>query len=239
MNYNYVILLLLLSTISCQNETTSDKVDNVIVVDTLKVDFSYTIEEGRAPVKVDFNNNHPNGNYYEWDFGDGQTSALLNPQHAYMTGGEYEVRLTGRKDNVEKSYTKKIIIKSALKSFTINKLIIHKIPARDGSENWDLLRSEPDVFFQIKNSKGNFLYELSKPQKELQQNQLPHEINFNSTIYDLDDNHSIQFWDYDDLDDNDFMGSVDFNPTKMNTDTTSFRLIQNNLEIGIQGVWNE
>lgn len=43
---------------------------------------------------VSFNNTSTNASTYNWDFGDGSTSALQSPQHAYTTSGIYHVKLT-------------------------------------------------------------------------------------------------------------------------------------------------
>ncbi len=43
---------------------------------------------------VDFVNTSTLGNTYLWDFGDGNTSTLLNPSHLYIQNGTYTVTLT-------------------------------------------------------------------------------------------------------------------------------------------------
>jgi PKD repeat protein len=43
---------------------------------------------------ISFNNTSTNASSYTWDFGDGTTSALQSPQHAYTTSGVYHVKLT-------------------------------------------------------------------------------------------------------------------------------------------------
>ncbi len=45
------------------------------------------------PLEVKFYNNSLNGLSYIWDFGDGQTSAQMNPQHTYNTFGNFNVKL--------------------------------------------------------------------------------------------------------------------------------------------------
>jgi hypothetical protein len=47
-----------------------------------------------------FTNNSLNAERFEWDFGDGTYSTLVNPVHAYQFGGEFTVALTAiGKDN--------------------------------------------------------------------------------------------------------------------------------------------
>jgi PKD repeat protein len=46
-----------------------------------------------APANVLFMNNSWNGNYYQWDFGDGNNSTAANPTHTYLLPGTYNVTL--------------------------------------------------------------------------------------------------------------------------------------------------
>lgn len=48
------------------------------------------------PDPVVFNNNSANGNQFEWNFGDGQTSNQVNPSHVYSGPGQYTVTLIVR-----------------------------------------------------------------------------------------------------------------------------------------------
>ncbi len=45
------------------------------------------------PDPVVFNNNSANGNEFEWHFGDGTSSTLVNPSHVYSGPGQYTVTL--------------------------------------------------------------------------------------------------------------------------------------------------
>lgn len=45
------------------------------------------------PNPVIFNNNSTNGNFFYWDFGDGDTSTMENTQHVYPAPGDYTVTL--------------------------------------------------------------------------------------------------------------------------------------------------
>ena len=48
-----------------------------------------------APLTVNFTSIVTAGNFYFWDFGDGTTSTLQNPTHAYTSLGVYDVKLVG------------------------------------------------------------------------------------------------------------------------------------------------
>jgi gliding motility-associated-like protein len=49
---------------------------------------------GEAPLKVDFTNTSTGSNLYLWEFGDKNTSTVLNPTNTYVNAGEYTVKLT-------------------------------------------------------------------------------------------------------------------------------------------------
>lgn len=55
--------------------------------------FTYTPNTGQAPVNVTFTNTSSNSTSFVWNFGDGTTSVLQNPQHTYTTAGTYSVSL--------------------------------------------------------------------------------------------------------------------------------------------------
>jgi len=54
------------------------------------------LEIGRS---IKFINNSINASSYEWDFGDGGTSALISPTYTYETPGDYTVTLTAYSDD--------------------------------------------------------------------------------------------------------------------------------------------
>lgn len=50
-------------------------------------------ESCSAPFTVNFSNTSNNGQTFEWDFGDGNTSSDVNPSHTYTADGTYTVEL--------------------------------------------------------------------------------------------------------------------------------------------------
>lgn len=56
-------------------------------------DFSVFPTSGPAPLEVTITNNSINGKKYQWDFGDGATSAENAPTHTYRTPGKYAIVL--------------------------------------------------------------------------------------------------------------------------------------------------
>jgi len=55
-------------------------------------DANYT-ENCAAPFTVNFQNYSINGSNFEWDFGDGNTSTVVNPTHTYTSLGDFTVSL--------------------------------------------------------------------------------------------------------------------------------------------------
>ncbi len=69
---------------------------NVVIVPNPIPDFFLFGDEGCPPLTVNFFNDSESevSLIYEWDFGDGQTSDLVNPSHQYSAPGSYDVSLT-------------------------------------------------------------------------------------------------------------------------------------------------
>jgi len=63
---------------------------NVIFAPT--ADFQYQVQNA-CNGTVSFTNESSNGSQYQWDFGDGQFSGAVNPQHSYNKPGTYTVML--------------------------------------------------------------------------------------------------------------------------------------------------
>lgn len=69
-------------------------VDSVRVIpNTVQAFFNTNPINGCAPLAVNFTNFSNGATIYNWDFGDGNTSNLINPSHTYHTGGAYNVML--------------------------------------------------------------------------------------------------------------------------------------------------
>jgi DNA-binding beta-propeller fold protein YncE len=56
--------------------------------------FSASPKSGSAPLRVSFSDNSIGATSWSWDFGDGSTSTVQNPSHAYQELGSYTVSLT-------------------------------------------------------------------------------------------------------------------------------------------------
>ena len=96
--------------------------------------------EGSAPTvgfsfevngtEVSFSNSSNNADSYDWDFGDGGSSAEENPVHVYASEGTYDVTLTVSNENGSNTTTQSVILSSA--SLTYSAL------TGDGSKIWRL-----------------------------------------------------------------------------------------------------
>ena len=91
-----LLYLLIGSTVFAACE--DDKVDAPAA--STVADFSYTTTNNAiAPATVTFTNKSVNTNYYEWDFGNGETSNAENPSVTYDSAGTYTVTLTVEAEN--------------------------------------------------------------------------------------------------------------------------------------------
>lgn len=93
---NYHVRLTVTDSNGCQDAYVQPYAVNV---QELTADFTQNKTKGCAPLKVNFSSTSTIATYWEWDFGDGQTSYQPNPQHEYQVPGEYTVRLITRTAN--------------------------------------------------------------------------------------------------------------------------------------------
>ena len=80
---------------------------SILEPDSIFVDFNYT----NTGLDITFNNQSANGITYLWDFGNGDTSTVANPQYTYPNEGTYLVVLTVyQNDSCFTSYSEWITI---------------------------------------------------------------------------------------------------------------------------------
>ena len=92
-------------------------VTKTIQVKPIQVNFDFTI--GANPCKVVFENKSTtiDGVSFHWDFGDGNTSTEINPDHTYTKSGTYEVKLIAKIYEDELIATKSIQVTSIRPDF--------------------------------------------------------------------------------------------------------------------------
>lgn len=81
--------------------TISTKLRNITVYNTIPIaDFTASNWSGSPPLYVQFTDTSTGINItsWYWDFGDGNTSSLQNPEHTFENIGEYQVNLTVTND---------------------------------------------------------------------------------------------------------------------------------------------
>ena len=81
-----------------QSSCTDTIKDSIEIFNNPLIDFSIDTTSGCYPFPVSFNNlSVTEGSVeYEWDFGEGATSTLINPTHIYNSNGLFDVSLTLR-----------------------------------------------------------------------------------------------------------------------------------------------
>jgi PKD repeat protein len=84
---------------------------NVIFAPT--ADFQYQVQNACIGT-VSFTNESSNGSQYQWDFGDGQFSGAVNPQHTYNKPGTYTVMLVTSNSGGSDTTFKSVILNDVL-----------------------------------------------------------------------------------------------------------------------------
>lgn len=90
--------------------------------ETLRADFAADPTEGTAPLTVHFRDKSTGAiTHWQWDFGDGESSELQNPDHQYEDAGKYTVSLTvtGGADSTTKTIENCVLVKHPLTEFYI------------------------------------------------------------------------------------------------------------------------
>ena len=110
-------------TLTVTNNTTSKTVSQTIIVlsaSTLNASFTYSPSSpvaGQVVYFTDTSTGSPTS--WQWNLGDGETSATRNPSHAYTTAASYTVTLTVANSSSSKSTSQTLTVLSAFAaSFT-------------------------------------------------------------------------------------------------------------------------
>ncbi|MBU0763480.1 MAG: PKD domain-containing protein, partial [Bacteroidetes bacterium] len=89
--------------------------------------FSYTVNN----MTVQFHNQSEMATEYEWDFGDGNTSALTHPEHNYISDGDYTVTLIALNGCSSDTLSQSIAIAGTAQLTHENRIFIAPVPAGD------------------------------------------------------------------------------------------------------------
>ncbi len=143
MNYKTNLLLIALGCIllsSCNSNSPKPCFEMSCESITL-LDFVYAGEE------VLFKNCSDNGISYSWDFGDGTSSTLNTPRHAWETAGTYTVTLNVENEDGEKSITQDVTIEPSIYGIWDGKIM---------NGNYDPSPFTLDITPSANNIKGEF-----------------------------------------------------------------------------------
>ena len=170
------------------------------------IDSAY--EYGKA---VEFINTSINAVRYEWDFGNGKTSANENPSIVYDKAGNYKVTLTAyNEDDMVNSYTVDILVgKRYLVGFGI-----YSISFLDpNNQAWDIDGSGPDLIFALQPSQET-THQETIVKYDVKQSELPfYTFPKNANLELTDVKWTFDLYDLDsDLNGHEFMSRWEFNP---------------------------
>ena len=191
-------------------------------------DFTYLGANAPAPSTVTFNSSVTNVSSYLWDFGDNSSSTLANPQHLYIAGGVYTVKLSVTGPGGSTSISKTININPALNNVKITKVTVINIPFTKpgGTSGWDLDGTGPDVYFQIQDQNSTVLFDATSSARinDVTPAMLPFYWTITNpfAITDLTANRYIELWDYDLGTPNEDMGYVGFKMSNYTTGSNAY-----------------
>jgi PKD repeat protein len=120
-----------LTGISAENGCPATIVKEIDIYGTPVAEFEPSIRDGCVPLRVDFRNSSEGGAYYEWNFGDGNTSTMEHPRHTFHRAGEYVIHLRVTDPN------------GCSEDTTVARVIAHPAPFADFSHESEILCGLP------------------------------------------------------------------------------------------------
>lgn len=206
--------------------------------------FTFSGSGCTAPCSITFTNSSTNASSYSWDFGDGTTSAAINPTKTYTNGGAYSVILTAFNAAGNNQVTKIVNVQAPPTKVKITAVTITAMPFTDGSgAGWDVLNG-PDVYFEILDQGDNVLASAVNSRiNDVTSNMLPLSWNF-STPFEITNFNApifVDVWDYDFPDPSDYIGYVGFQMSNYTSGATAYPTSitknQNAITIKLDVLW--
>jgi len=93
--------------------------DDESTVEAPTARFTYTVDENNG-LLVNFTNSSLNADTYSWDFGDGESSTEMSPNHTYAADGTYNVSLTSTNSGGSDVATEELELTSELTLADLN-----------------------------------------------------------------------------------------------------------------------
>jgi len=111
-----------LTVISSLNDCPATLTRNVNVKVTPVASLSADPTSGCIPLAVQFTNTSTDADFYDWDFGDGNTSGAVAPNHTYSIAGNFYVRLIAENLNScrDTAYTEVVSFPLPTADFTLS-----------------------------------------------------------------------------------------------------------------------
>ncbi|MEM9821722.1 MAG: PKD domain-containing protein, partial [Bacteroidota bacterium] len=126
-----------LTGLSSVNQCPAVYTSEVLVKGLPDVQFDSPVTYGCAPLSIQFDNQSEGVEFFEWDFGDGNTSIEENPSHVYLDSGTYEVKLTVTDAN------------GCFNDTSILNLLVNPVPTAQFAYEKDQLCGLPaDIYFE-------------------------------------------------------------------------------------------
>jgi PKD repeat protein len=139
-----------------------------------------------APATIDFTDNGDYAWHFNWQFGDGDSSADESPGHRYVKAGTYNVKLSAQGFN-DDSAAQTVTILPAYVSVQIDTIQLQVVVGQSGTVTG---------YFKITDGNSNTYWQ--SPNVSINTNYLPVSFAFASTpvLTYLNSNYSIELWIY-------------------------------------------
>lgn len=199
------ILLLLILIIGCKKD------DDPAPLPKASFSFTFSDSYGFAPARVYFASSSLNAVSLVWDFGDGGKSVATKPEHIFMKGGTFQVKLTAiNSEGKSVSFSQVVIVKNQPTKVRIDNFTVIGLPLLDNQ--WDQ-GSGPDVFFVIRDDKDTSVKTSNKVFSDVTLSSLPLRFDPSDFPVILENNktYTVELWDVD-AGANQFMGGYFLKP---------------------------
>lgn len=153
------VSLLVMDPNTCNKKDSSSKY--ILVADPPKADFEFSPVKPIENTPVQFvNTSSPDATHYLWNFGDGDTTSVMNPSHQYLRTGTYNVCLTAANSEGCSETTCKEISAIVVPLFDVPNAF-----APGGKNNVFYVKAFGAVKFNLKifNRWGQLVFESSDP----------------------------------------------------------------------------